>query len=110
MASTTITTGASTALASLPSLVGLFAGHALAGLNTTIQGEIATVESDVNSKLDEMRAALDKAETDNPLVGSAISAAVGTLVALGLEVPSEDVVFTHVKQAADALLEAFKAA
>ena len=113
--STTTTTTSSTAaavagLASIPAIVGVFAGNKLAGINTTIQGDLATAETDAASALTELQTKLDAAETSNPLVAAALSSAKGTLTALGLSVPSESQLFTGLKAAANDLIGSLKTA
>ena len=112
--STTSTSPASSAaiagLTSIPALVGVFAGQALSGVNTKIQGDVQTIEQDASTAITELQQKLDAAETSNTLVSTALTAARETATTLGLQLPTEDQLFAAVKQAANDLAAGLKAA
>ncbi|OUI89899.1 hypothetical protein HK19_13525 [Acetobacter persici] len=90
----------------LPSLFGLLGnvgsaalGDKMAAYNTAAQTAVKAAVTKVDDGVDHLQAVFTKWEASNPVAQEAIDGTIGLLRDLGIAVPKEDVVVTHVKAA-----------
>ncbi|GAN97158.1 hypothetical protein Geu3261_0144_030 [Komagataeibacter europaeus NBRC 3261] len=75
------------------------ASSKLANYETAAQTAVKAAVTKVDNGVDELQSAFNKWEDSNPLVKEAITGATDLLRALGIQVPDENAVVTHVKAA-----------
>ena len=90
----------------LPGVVSFFAnlgsgsaGSLLANYQTAAQTAVKAAVTKVDNGVDWLQAAFDKWEDSNPLAKEAITDTTNLLKALGIQLPDESAVVTHVKAA-----------
>ena len=90
----------------LPGIVSFFgnlgstsASSLLANYQTSAQTAVKAAVTKVDNGVDWLQAAFDKWEDSNPLAQEAITGATALLKALGIQLPDESAVVTHVKAA-----------
>ncbi|OUJ01539.1 hypothetical protein [Acetobacter cibinongensis] len=90
----------------LPSLFGLLGnvgsaalGDKMAAYNTAAQTAVKAAVTKVDDGVDHLQTAFKSWETSNPVAQEAIDGTIGLLRDLGIAVPKQDVVVTHVKAA-----------
>lgn len=90
----------------LPGIVSFFgnlgsgsAGSLLANYQTAAQTAVKAAVTKVDNGIDQLQSAFDKWEDSNPLAKEAITDTTALLKALGIQLPDESAVVTHVKAA-----------
>lgn len=99
MSATTTNAAVAMGLQGIEALVGMTLAGKLATLNATVQSSLATGTTTAEAEIDKLQATLDTFSTDTPMVGTILSAVPALLKELGLDVPSEEQIATHLKAA-----------
>ncbi len=99
MSATTTTAAISMGLQGIEALVAMTLAGKLATLNTTVQSSLVGATTTAEVEITKLQAALDSFSTSTPMVGTILGAVPTMLRTLGLEVPSEEQVSTHLKAA-----------
>ncbi|GFE93516.1 hypothetical protein [Acetobacter persici] len=80
-------------------LLSVGAGSKLAAYSSAAQTAVKAAVTKVDTGVDDLQTAFGKFEASNPVVQEAFDGTVTLLRGLGVAVPKEDVVMTHVKAA-----------
>lgn len=80
-------------------LLSVGAGSKLAAYSSAAQTAVKAAVTKADNGVDDIQAAFSKFEASNPVVQEAFDGTVTLLRGLGVAVPKEDVVMTHVKAA-----------
>lgn len=91
-------------ISTIETILPMIVAGKLAGLNTTIQTDLKSLDDKADAELADLKAALDKGEAENPYVKQVVGAVLSIAAASGLVLPSEDVVFSHLRAAVDQIL------
>ena len=76
----------------------------LAGLSSTVQGQLYTDDKEADAKTVELRTAIDRGETSNPYVQEVLTVLTGIAKAVGFALPTEGRVPSHLRAAIDDLV------
>lgn len=99
MSATATNSAVAMGLQGVEALVGMTLMGKLATLNSTVQASLASGTTTAEAEIDKLQATLDTFSTATPLVGTILGAVPTLLHELGLEVPSEEQISTHLKAA-----------
>lgn len=99
MSATTTNAAISMGLQGIEALVAMTLAGKLATLNTTVQSSLVAATSTAEEEIDKLQATLDGFSASTPMVATILDAVPTLLRELGLDVPSEDQVATHLKAA-----------
>mgnify|MGYP001295595835 CR=1 FL=1 len=83
----------------LNSVIPAIAGSKLATYSSVAQAAVKSAVTTVDGGIDKLQAAFDKFENGNPIVASAVSEFTTLAKSLGVELPTEDAIVTHLKAA-----------
>lgn len=83
----------------LNSVIPAIAGSKLATYSSVAQAAVKSAVTTVDGGIDKLQSAFDKFENGNPIVASAVSEFTTLAKSLGVELPTEDAIVTHLKAA-----------
>lgn len=110
MSGSTVSMIENTVLTTFPGLVAMAFANKAAGISSTVQSTIGTLDAESAAAVTKLQGELDTLETSSPLVEQVISALHSVAKTIGLALPAEDAVFAGVKLAMHDVLSALKAA
>ncbi len=99
MSATNTNAAVAMGLQGVEALVAMTLAGKLATLNSTVQSSLASGTTTAEAEVDKLQATLDAFTTETPLVATILDAVPSLLHELGLEVPSEEQISTHLKAA-----------